>query len=119
MKQLKPNNQSKQAKLLLRLGLAAVYLYAGISGLIDPQAWIGFMPQFVGKILPATTALLLFSIFQIALSIWLLSGWKTRYAAILTALTTAALMVVNLGALIVTFRDIAIIFAALALAVMA
>ncbi len=110
--------QTKLASLLLRIGLAAVLLYAGVAALLNPQEWIGFLPGFVSHILPAALALTLFSLFQIALAVWLLSGFKTRYAAFLTALTVVGITVANLSALITTFRDVAIIFAALALAIL-
>jgi uncharacterized membrane protein YphA (DoxX/SURF4 family) len=107
----------KLASWLLRIGLASVYLYAGGSALMDPGAWLGYLPSWTGHFIAPTLALMIFSLFQVALAIWLLSGWMVRYAAILAALAMAGILVLNLSSFIVTFRDIAIVFMALALAV--
>jgi uncharacterized membrane protein YphA (DoxX/SURF4 family) len=111
--------QQKLAEILLRIGLAATFAYAGFSAIVMPQAWIGFLPAFIGHIVAPSLALELFSVLEVGLAAWLLSGFWTRYAALATAVFTTGIMVVDLGALLVTFRDIAIIFAALALAVLA
>lgn len=106
------------AKLLLRIGLASVFLYASAAATISPNDWVGFIPPFLQTILPAATFLMIFSLFQVVLAVWLLIDRYTRYAAILTGLTIAGIMMVNLGSLDVTFRDIGLIFAAAALAVL-
>lgn len=68
------------------------------------------------NLLPGSTILTVFSVYQILLALWILSGWKTFYPSLLAALTISGIIIFNLGALEIVFRDIAIIFAALALA---
>jgi hypothetical protein len=57
-----------------------------------------------------------FSVYELLLAGWLLSGVYVRYAALLCAATLAGIVVTNFELFAITFRDIALIFAALALA---
>ncbi len=102
---------------LLRLGIASVFLYAAIAGCLEPQNWIGYLPQFLRNIFPATTLLMFLGIYEIILSLWLLWGKKVFWAALISAFTLLGIIVTNIGALDIVFRDIAILFAALSLAV--
>lgn len=108
----------KLALFFLRLGIAAVFLYAAIAAYLEPQNWIGYIPQFFRNILPAGTLLVLFGVYQVILSLWLLWGKKIFWASLLSILTFIAIITVNIGSLDVVFRDIAILFAALSLAVL-
>ncbi len=58
----------------------------------------------------------IFSIYEIVLGLWLLTDKKTFHAASLAALTMTMIIIFNLSALDLVFRDVAILFAALALA---
>ena len=121
MKQPMPLPNAKrilQARFLLRLGLAGVFAYAAVAATHQPDKWVGDLPLFLRHLLPASLLLAGFSAFQAALAAWLLSGWRARYAALVTAVVTVAIMALNLGALDITFRDVAIIFAACALVVL-
>ena len=108
----------KLALFLLRLGIASVFLYAAIAAYLEPQNWIGYIPEFFRNILPAGTLLVLFGVYQVILSLWLLWGKKIFWASLLSILTFIAIITVNIGSLDVVFRDIAILFAALSLAVL-
>lgn len=108
--------QADLALWLLRIGLAFVFLYAAISGFQDPAAWVGYLPNFMTKFLAPTTLLHFFELYEFALALWLLSGWYLRYAALLTALTLGGIVVTNPGQLLITFRDVGLLFMALALA---
>ncbi len=109
-------DKTRLASLILRLGLAFAFLYAAISSLINPLAWAGFIPFVVKGIIPERILLTSFSIFQIFLGLWLVSGKKVFYAAVVSALTLAVITVANLNSLIIVFRDITILFSAVALA---
>lgn len=106
------------ASLLLRIGLAAVLVYASVSSLISPQDWIGYLPHILTSLIPGDLLLRIFSGYETALAVWLLSGIYLRYAAGLAALTFSGIFFSNLGLLVITFRDITMIFASLALMVM-
>jgi len=99
--------------LLLRLGLAFIFLYAGIASLISPNDWVGYLPGFISSHRP--DLLKAFSAFEIGLGLWVLSGRYSKYAAAAAAMTLAGAVVFNLNSFIVTFRDIGLICAALSL----
>ncbi len=100
---------------LLRVGLAVVFVYASVSSLHSPQDWVGYFPSFIRHMSNAETLIKLFSIYELLLAIWLVSGYYVRYAAALTALTLGGIVVSNPTLFAISFRDIALIFAALAL----
>lgn len=106
----------KTVDILLRLSLVSVFLYAAIAATIHPQNWIWYIPQSIRDVLPGQLLLTGFSLYQVLLSIWILSGRKTFYAALLASLTLVGIIAVNFSALDIIFRDFAILFAALALA---
>jgi uncharacterized membrane protein YphA (DoxX/SURF4 family) len=101
--------------LLLRLGLAIVFVYAAISSLRSPQLWLGYVPEFTTRFLAADTTLRVVSVAQLGLVLWLLVGKYVRYAALISALYLAAIVILDPGAFIITFRDIGLALAAAAL----
>jgi hypothetical protein len=106
--------KEKLVSLLLRLGLAFAFIYAAISAFINPTAWIGFFPEF----LRGEGVLMIFSVGEIVLGLWLLWGKKVFYAAILSALAMAGIVWFNFGAMDIVFRDVSILLMAIALAVL-
>jgi len=105
----------RAAAFFLQGGLAFVLLYAAVSALQEPSAWISYIPAFTTSLIPAALSLILISYFQIILAIWLVSGFYTRYAALVAAALIFGLVLFNLNTLIITFRDIGLVLAALAL----
>lgn len=103
---------------LLRSGLVIAFLYAAIAQLLYPDMWVAWFPQALGRAVNLPAALFLFSLYELGLAVWLLSDKKTFHAAVLASITLFAIIVFNLPALDLVFRDIAILFAALALAVL-
>lgn len=110
-------NKVALVNLLLRIGLAGIFLYAALSGTLHPDDWIGYLPQFLRNIFPAKYLLISFDVYELILSVWLLTGWKTFYSAVLSTLTLFGIIVTSLGALDITFRDFGLLLAAIALAV--
>lgn len=107
----------KIVNLLLRLSIASVFLYAAVAATLQPQNWIWYIPQIARNLFPAKLLLSGFSLYQAMLSIWILSGRKTFYAALLASVTFLGIIGANLSVIDVLFRDFAIFFASLALAV--
>ena len=107
----------KLASLFLRIGLAFVFFYAAVSALIFPENWTGFIPLFLKNLISESFLLLLFSIYEITLGVWLLSNKKIFYASVLSAVTIFFIIIFNFTVLDVVFRDVAILFMAVALAV--
>jgi uncharacterized membrane protein YphA (DoxX/SURF4 family) len=103
------------ASLFLRVGLAVVFLYAAISSFVSPSDWIGYLPTFVRSIFPATVVLGVFSVIELILAAWLLSGVYVRLAALICSIMLLGIVLSNFSLLPISFRDIGLIFAALAL----
>jgi hypothetical protein len=117
---LKP--MSDQQKLtvvsaLIRIGLAGVFLYAAEEALRNPSAWIGFVPSFTNKFVDAKLALDSLSVAQLGLVIWLMSGRFIKLAAVASIGLLAGIVLFDPGAILITFRDFGLIFAAMALIV--
>lgn len=104
------------AALFLRVGLAFVFLYAAIGAFIEPDDWVGFLPGFLTDRISGDTLLPLFSIGELILAAWLLSGVYVRYAALASAAMLIGITLAGLSSFIVTFRDVGLLLAALALA---
>ena len=112
--------QIKISSWLLRVGIAFAFLYAGISAYIEPINWIGFLPLWLqdSSPIPADTMLTIFLILEIILGLWILSGWKTFYSCIVSALVILLITVSNPYQFIILFRDVVIFFSSLALAIL-
>ncbi len=102
----------------LRVGLALVFLYAAIASFLNPGAWEAYIPSWIEVVVPISFFLMGFSLYQVGLALWLLSGKYTFYAAVLAAVTLLGIIVPNIGDLDVIFRDVAIFFGAVALALL-
>lgn len=111
-------NQAQLPALLLRVGLASMFLYAGIDSLLHPENWVGFLPDMLTERFDPNVLLKFFAVYELALGALLLSGLYVRYVALLAAATLAGIVITNFHILLLTFRDIGLMFAALALAAM-
>lgn len=104
--------------LFIRLGLATVFLYAAIASTLNPTDWVGYLPDIMTAFLPAETVLMTFSVVELALAVWLLSGVYVRYAAVVSLLMLGGIVVSNFALFDISFRDLGLMFAALALVFM-
>lgn len=112
------NMQSKKiVSLILRVSLAFAFLYPAISAYFDPATWLGYFPPFMLNMGYVSDEIMLhaFGIVEIVLAIWVLSGFKVRYPALLMALMLLAIVMFNLNQFEVVFRDLSLIGLALAL----
>ncbi|MEK7212123.1 MAG: hypothetical protein AAB686_00405 [Patescibacteria group bacterium] len=114
------NSYPNLVSLLLRVGLAFVFIYAAVASLTAPENWIGYIPIFVKNILGTYQFLFLklFSVGEIILALWLLWGRYVKYAAIISFLLLAGMILFNLAVLDVVFRDVGLALTALALFVL-
>jgi len=110
----KENNKEKLVSFFLRIGLVVVFIYAGVSSLVSPQNWIGFFPSF----LRVSWTLVLFSLYEIILGLWILSNRRVFYAAVISAISMFFIVAFNLALMDLVFRDIGLFFMAVALAVL-
>ena len=107
-------------KYLLNFGLAFTLFYAGIAAFMNPFDWIGFVPMWVEKFgTSRELALHMHSVAEILLGVWLLSNWKVQWAGLVVALDILVILLVNGfsgGVLLITFRDVGLLFTAIYLA---
>ena len=104
--------------LLLRIALAFAFLYASVSSFITPSDWVGYFPAFMRAIVPGTVLLPIFSGIELFVGVLLLAGWYVRYVSLFAAAMLAGIVVANPNQLPVTFRDVSLVIAALALFVL-
>jgi uncharacterized membrane protein YphA (DoxX/SURF4 family) len=108
---------SNPVYFLLRVGVAFALLYPPFAALGDPVSWASYFPPFVRTLPIETTTLLnLFGVVELVLALWILSGWKIRIPALVTAVLLIAIVAFNWGQFPVLFRDLSIAAMALALA---
>lgn len=108
----------KWVSFILRVGISFTLVYAGISAFLNPSSWVGFIPGFVEIIVSRESLLIFHSIFNLILGLWILSNWKVFYASILAGIFLFGIIVFNLGAFDIVFRDISILLAVIALGIL-
>lgn len=113
-----PNKKEMFISLLLRSGLAIVFIYAALSAFFNPLNWVGFIPAFLDSIVSREILLIIFSTFEILLGFGLLANYKTFTLSIISSAVILLIIGGNIFALDILFRDIAILFMALALVVL-
>ena len=113
---------SRYADVLLRIALAVAFLYPPIAvwtGYSDVYSWIGYFPGFTKDIPLDSTALLMnFEIFEVIIALWILFAKRPYVPSVIAAAILLGIVVFNLPQMDVLFRDISILIAALALAML-
>src|SRR3989338_586898 len=99
------NAQENAAQIVLRIGVAFAFIYAAVAGFIDPDSWIGYFPDFARSMIPERTLLILWGIFEIILALWIVSGKKIFIPNVVASLSLAGLIIGNLDAMDIIFRD--------------
>ncbi len=107
------------ASLMLRIGLAFTFAYAGIDAIREPAVWAAFLPPIAFKYAPMKLVLDGFSISQIILALALLWRKTSFYAAAASAATLAGITISSLimdpSSILIVFRDVGLFFASVAL----
>jgi uncharacterized membrane protein YphA (DoxX/SURF4 family) len=103
---------------ILRISLCFAFVYPAVSAIFSPASWIGYFPPFLLGHVPDPILLHSFGALEIALALWLLSGYKIRIPAMLMALMLLGIVMFNLSQFEIVFRDLSIAGMAVALAVM-
>ena len=110
--------KQKTALILLRLGIAFTFFYAAIASFLNPNDWIGFFPIFLRNSVDVAILNNAFSFYELVLGFWLLSGRWPVISASFAALSVLGIIIFNFGVMDIIFRDVAILFSALALAIL-
>jgi hypothetical protein len=91
-----------------------VFFFAAINFTLHPQLGFAYIPSYVQAIIPPALFLHIFSVYEVVLTVWLLSGKWNRYCGLLTAATLFGFTVLNLNAFGTLFRNVSIFFSAIA-----
>ena len=110
--------KDKLILLMLQIGISFTFVYAAISSFINPQSWIGFIPNFITNTITRSYILAFFSFYEILLSIWLLSSKKLFYSSLLSSITLFFITILNFDSLDIVFRDIGLLFASISLVIL-
>ena len=110
------NPSPRRQTLLLRGGLAFVFAYAAVSGVVEPSRFEHYVPTFVRDSVGPVFFLGCFAAYEILLALALLTRRYAHVASLLGALTLLSIVVLNLNEFDVLFRNIAIACGALVLA---
>lgn len=111
-----PNHSTKTSYLLLRIGLAIVFVWFGIHQLLVPGQWTAWIPEWFLSLglVDAITFIRIHAAINVVFGILLGLGKYTRWVAAAVALWLFDIIVVN-GFTLETTRDIGLLCAALAL----
>ncbi len=108
-------NQILKSSKILRWGLAFVFVYATIEIFVHPANFLKYTPSFITLLIPLKFFLIGFACFEVLLALWLISGYKTQYAALISFFLLIGIVFLNLGHFQVLFRNVAIAAASLSL----
>jgi len=103
------NKYKKYASLVTRLGISFVFIWFGINQLINPDWFMGYLPDFILQGNYSNTAIIINGLFDLTMGTLLLLGLFVR--------TAALLIIFHLIGIILTlgYNDIAIRDAGLAI----
>jgi len=102
------------APTVLRIGIAAVFLYFGISQVSDPESWVSWLPDFLVTLSPVSdvTIIYLNGIFEIVMGTLLAFNYYRRIVATILGLHLLHIsLLMNFGPLMV--RDLGLTIATL------
>ncbi len=108
-------SNNKLAVWFLRVGLAFVFAYASYEICINPANFLKYTPQFILQVVPENLFLYTFGVAELALAVWLLTGWKAEYASIISVSLMVGIIAFNPEYFQILFRNVAIGFGGLAL----
>ncbi len=104
------------APILLRTGIAVVFLIFGIDKFFHVDSWLAYVPAWAGAFIPVDLTLFMYiqGVIEALLGFLLLIGFWSRTVSFLCALHLAGIMVA-LGYNEITVRDFGLLMATLAL----
>ncbi|MFZ2886545.1 MAG: DoxX family membrane protein [Minisyncoccia bacterium] len=113
-------DRTEIAYTILRLGLAAVFLWFGFSQLMDGINWVGWVPEWAVSLLHIPPAMIVLAngAFEVIAGGLLALNLFTRWAALALALHLAVITF-DIGLNAIGVRDFGLMMATIALALFA
>ncbi len=98
--------------LILRIGLGIVFLWFGVTSILQPEIWSSLVPSLIP--ISGNTVIIIMAIFQVLMAILLIIGLFTRLASLLLAISMIPI-IMSLGYNDIAVRDLGIFTALLSL----
>ncbi len=108
------NVKNVSPEFILRLGIGFAFVYAGANVLLYPDMWIGFVPRWIGAVMPIQTFLLVYSVFEMILGLAVFSG-RSIAAISMVAFWNLMFVLIFYGIDQTTFAAFSVALASLAL----
>lgn len=104
----------KYAPVVLRAGLAFVFLWFGLNQIIDQSIWVSLIPDWVVTLtgISAKTFVILNGVFEVGMAVLLAFGIQTRIVSALLFIHMFAI-IADVGLTPVGIRDIGLMVALL------
>jgi uncharacterized membrane protein YphA (DoxX/SURF4 family) len=75
------------ASVVLRFGMAIIFLYFGFSQVVSPDAWNSYVPSFLSNgVMTANNLVMINGILEITLGIFLIIGLYIKFSAIILSI---------------------------------
>ena len=97
-----------RAELVLRIGLAFAFLYPPLNAIMDPNAWIGYFPQFLRGYVDDLVLLHSFGVIEAVIALWILSGKRIFLPSAAAFVMLVAIVTMDYTEFQVVFRDLSI-----------
>ena len=109
-------NPNRFAPVVLRLGLAAVYIWFGLSQITDSASWTSWVPDWAVSVsgMSVSTIVLLNGWFETVAGVLLTLGFWTRWVALLLS-AHMFLITFDIGLTAIGVRDFGLAMATLSL----
>lgn len=109
--------QTQTGLLILRLGLASVFLWFGFSQLFDGLNWVSWVPEWAVNFLNLPPAMIVLGngLLEVVLGSLLALGLWVRITAIILAIHLATI-IIEVGLTAIGVRDFGLMMATIALA---
>jgi uncharacterized membrane protein YoaK (UPF0700 family) len=104
--------------LMLRIGVAFVFIYPAIAALTSPIEWVGYLPDFILSA-PVNEFVVLHIVgaIEVIIALWILSGRQIFIPSVAGSVILFGIVVLNLSQFEVIFRDVGLLAMTGALAV--
>ena len=109
-------NLQKYAPVVLRVGLAFVFLWFGMTQLFDQSVWVSFIPKAITSVtgLSAETFVIINGVFEVFMASLLAFGIYTRWVGALLFLHMFAI-IADVGLSPIGIRDVGLMVALLSI----
>jgi uncharacterized membrane protein YphA (DoxX/SURF4 family) len=105
------------APIVLRVGIAVVFMWFGYHQLINQTMWISLIPHWMISLtgMSARTIVIANGVFEVLMSLLLIFGYRLRTVGILLSLHLL-MIICDVGLSAIGMRDVGLMFATISIA---